>query len=132
MVLKLGAGQLSKGMTEDEVVQQIGEHSIISGVAFPRIYFFGVLNSEPLKLYYIDGELSSALTRDDLDLVAIEYLVAKVISSPILLNGEEPLTSNPIVTINDKIYVPIEDLAEQLGITVNFNEEKQQLEITTK
>ena len=120
------AGKLSKGMTKDEVVQQIGE------VGISRVYFFGVGDREFLRLHYIDGELSSVLTRDRLDLLSIKYTTANAANFTILIEGEEPLTSNPIVTINGKTYVPIEDLAEQLGIKVSFNEEKQQLEITTK
>jgi len=49
-----------------------------------------------------------------------------------LMDGKELLTSNSVVTIQSKVYVPIEDIAEQSGMKVFFNEEKQQFEITTK
>jgi len=127
--MKEASDKLSKGMTIEEVKQNIGEPSVEFG-SNKIAYFFD--DMEILYLDFKDGKLYAALTKDDLDLLSKELIVAKVIIFSIFINGEEPLTSNPIVTINDNIYIPIEDLAEQLGIKVSFNEEKQQLEITTK
>jgi len=122
--------KINKGMTIGEVVRHIGEPTQVYSFTSDIYYSFG--DTETIKLLFIDDKLLSTMYyRDNIDLLSAEYITANIYNFTILLNGEEPLTSNPIVTINDKVYVPIEDLAEQLGITVNFNEEKQLLVITT-
>ena len=120
-------GKLSKAMLKDEVLQQVGKptYSFDTNVYYSR-------KTNTLRLNFFDNKLSIAVAKDGFDLLAKELWEAKVLSFPVLINKEEPLTSNPIIAIQNKVYVPIEDLAEQLGITVTFNEEKQQLEITTK
>ena len=124
------ACKLSKGMTMDEVVQQIGEPTHTTDPARKR---YNAVWGEYLTLSFSDGKLSGVFDRThNYDLLSGEYAIASVVDFPVFINDKELIISNPVVTINDKIYVPIEDLAEQLGIKVSFNEEKQQLEITTK
>jgi len=124
-------GKLNKGMTVDEVELQIGEPTYIYKSNLDRTYSFG--NTETLKLLFLDGKLSSTLYyRDSSDLLSAKYVAAKVVVSPIFINNNELIVSNPIVFINSQVYVPVENFAEQLGIKVNFDEESQQLEITTK
>ena len=64
-------------------------------------------------------------------MLSVEY-IARAIDFPIFINDSELLISNPIVFINNQVYVPVENFTEQLGIKVIFDEESQQLEITTK
>jgi len=112
MALKEVVGKLSKGMLKDEVLQQVGKptYSFDTNVYYSR-------KTNTLRLNFFDDKLSIAVAKDGFDLLAKEVWEAKVLSFPVLINEEEPLTSNPVVTISNKVYVPIEDLAEQLGIT---------------
>ena len=127
--------KLSKGMTNIEVMQILGEpkpdpNAIPSSFVPPELYIHK--DGEILMASYnLDGELSTLANKDGFDLLSTGY-VAKIVDSPVFRDDKELLASNPIVTIHNKVYVPIEDLAEQLGIKVSFNEEKQLLEITTK
>ena len=122
-------GKLNKGMTENEVVQYIGEPTYKVNTDNTIYYSRDRIT---LILSFFNNKLSNVEAGAGSDLLSKELKIAKVVSSPVFINEEELLTSNPIIIINDKIYIPIEDLAEQLGIKVIFNEEKQQLEITTK
>ena len=124
------AMRLSKGMTRDETEELLGAATdYISG----RIPVYSFKNSEILRLFFDKSDtLSGVLSKKDgLDLLSAEY-IARAINFPIFINDSELLISNPIVFINNQVYVPVENFAEQLGIKVNFNEESQQLEITTK
>ena len=79
--------------------------------------------------YGLFSKLSAAYNKGNIDLLSDGY-IARVADFSVLIDGEEPLTSNPIVTINYRTYIPIDDLAEQLGIEVKWNEGK--LEILKK
>ena len=59
---------------------------------------------------------------------------AMTVNFPAFTDGEEIVISSPIVTIGSRanVYLPIEDLAEPFKIKVNFNKDKEKLEITTK
>jgi len=131
--------ELHKGMTENEVKQ------VLSRYLDPKINYIS-MNDNPPKRYIHENSgiiltapygnqnknLSALFNEDGFDLLATGY-VARLIDFPVFIDGKELLTtSNPIVTIHNKVYVSIEDFAEQLGMKVSFNEEKQQLEITTK
>ena len=48
---------------------------------------------------------------------------------PILINGEKWTPDDPAVVINDRTYLPLRALGEALGVPVNSNEQKQQVEI---
>ena len=101
------------------------------GILTPA-YGGAVLPSYGKSLFLHVDSLSALFNEDGLDLLATGY-VAKLVDFPVFIDGKELLTiSNPIVTIHNKVYVPLDDIAEQLGIKVTFNEEKQQLKITTK
>jgi len=130
--------KLHKGMTENEVKQ------VLSRYFDPNINYINMNDNPPPQYIHEnsgiiltasygnqDKSLSALFNGYGLDLLATGY-VARLVDSTVSLDGKELLISNPIVTIHNKVYVPIEDLAEQLGIKVSFNEEKQQLEITTK
>ena len=133
--------KLSKGMTRYETEQVLGK-------ATPDPNAIERSISEPVRYTHKDGvvlyvlyddsnKVSAIFNQDGIDLLATGH-IAILIDFPVLIDGDESLNSNPIVVIHHQlyakitVYVPIEDLAEQLGIKVNFNEEKQQLEITTK
>ena len=132
-------GKLHYGMTRKEVRQILFDYSDpnvnYKGMSsMPPIYYIhhnsGIILTSP---YSDQGySLSALFNEDGFDLLATGY-VAKLVDFPVFIDGKELLTiSNPIVTIHNKVYVPLDNLAEQLGITVTFNEEKQQLEIITK
>jgi len=125
------ARKLRKGMTKDEIKELLGDATdYISG----RIPVYSFENEEILRLFFNaeSDTLSGVLSKKNgLDLLSAEY-IARAIDFPIFINDSELLISNPIVFINSQVYVPVENFAEQLGIKVNFDEESQQLEITTK
>jgi len=129
--MKEAFSKLSKGMTIDETKDLIGEPSSNRDGYIDRpLYSFE--GGEELNLWFDnDGKLSNAYNKDYVDLFSAEY-IARTIDFPIFINDNELIVSNPIVAINNQVYVPLDNLAEQLGITVIFDEEKQQLEITTK
>jgi len=66
-----------------------------------------------------------------ISLVAIANPVDKMerVLFPVLLNGNNLQFDNPVVTINDRAYVPLRELADNLGMNVVWNEEKQQVEL---
>ena len=119
-------GKLSKYMTMDEVKEQIGEPTQITGPIFRYLFVDG----ERLTLYFNDDKLFAAINKDRTDLLATRY-TAKVIDYSILIDNEEMLTTNPMLIINDKQYILIEDFVEISKINFVWNMEKQQLEITT-
>ena len=135
-MLKEDIGKLNTGMTQREVAQVLGFSSrdpndIGLGINPPTRYKHK--SGEVLRATYDnqDKSLSALFNKDGFDLLATGY-IARTIGFPIFINDKELLISNPIVTIHNKVYVPLDNLAEQLGIKVTFGEERQQLEITTK
>jgi len=138
--VKEAAAKLRKGLTKTEVEQLIGKPTqhIGSGVDATLYEFSG---NETLVLVHHNG-LESAHSKRGfqfLEKYPEEYTV-RVVDFPVLIADKEADFSNHVVTTDKSfvytdttnIYIPIENLAEQLGIKVIFNEEKQQLEITTK
>ena len=117
--------KLSKNMTVDEVVQNIGEPTRTESFS----YLFD--DGEYLMLFFNDGKLSAALNKNNSDFLAEEY-TAKTVGFSVLIDNEELIICNPILTINDKNYFPIEELSEEIRIELHWNQEKQQLEITTQ
>ena len=113
--MKDAVAKLSVGMTKDEVKQQIGEPEKDYDSAY--IYLF--VGEEFITLFFYEGkQLSSSYNRYGLDLLSTEE-TAKFVDFTVLINDEELLTTNPVVTIGEKIYLPIEGMADQLGIEVN-------------
>jgi len=60
-----------------------------------------------------------------------EYLLTPT-AYEIFIDGEEALTSNPILAVDGQIYLPIEEITELLGAGVSINKEKQRIEFTEK
>jgi len=152
-LMREAIGKLRIGMEYDKVIELVGRptHDVGYGGFIPLYLFTGkemfttnreiigfdtdystlLSVGEVISLNYdSDNKLFSANTKG-FNLFRTEY-PANHISSSVFINEKEHIISNPIVTIGGNIYVPIEDIAQQLGITVSFNEEKQQLEIVTK
>ena len=117
--LKEAFSKLRKGMTRDEVKGVLGEQiSYTSG----RGYVYSFEGGEELILWFHDAEkLSAAFNKDYCDLFSGEY-VARTISFPVFINDNELIISNSIVTINNQIYISLDNLAEWLGIKFSFNE----------
>lgn len=59
---------------------------------------------------------------------ATQYVVEDA-SFPILVNGQAFKTDKPIVTINGSTYMPLRAIGEALGVKVNWNDDKGQVEI---
>ena len=58
-------------------------------------------------------------------------LTAYVARFSIFVNGEERSFYNPIVTINDRTYIPLGEVGEALGMNVEWDEENQQINISS-
>jgi len=127
-MLREQASKLKQGMTMSEVVQLIGEPTLnIGSGRYIPVYIFGV-NTLTLDIRGFDDKLYAARNCDGFDLLSTEY-TAKIADFPVLLDNEEMITLNPIVTINDKAYVPLKELEAYFGIKVEWNKESQQVEI---
>ncbi|MBQ7668780.1 MAG: hypothetical protein IJS47_05590 [Clostridia bacterium] len=48
---------------------------------------------------------------------------------PILINGSEWTTDKPVVVIDGSTYLPLRAMAEVLGVGINWNEGKRQVEV---
>jgi len=55
----------------------------------------------------------------------INQLIANVVQYKVLVNGEEKSFTSPIVTINDRTYIPLREVGETLGMDVKWLEENQ-------
>ena len=119
--------KLSKGMTKDEVIEQIGEPLYSSGSTF--MYSFD--DGEYIILEFNDADKLSGAKDKNFDDLLAEYTAKVSDNNLIFIDQDEILTAIPIVTINDKVYIPIEEIVTDLKIGVNLNNEKQSLEITT-
>jgi len=128
--LKEAVSKLSVGMTWDEVVRQLGEPKFVTH-ASAYIPFYLFAGGQSLTLNF-DGQnkLFAAYNKDRFDLLLKEY-TAKVTNISVLVDGEDVLFSNPILTINGKIYLSVEELNGVLPVYVTFNEVMQQLEFIT-
>ena len=60
---------------------------------------------------------------------ASNELIAKVEQYKIIVNGEEKIFNMPIVTINDRTYIPLRETAETLDMDVRWDDEKQEINI---
>jgi len=141
------AGKLRIGMTWSEIeksigrpIQDIGSGVHIYGYQFPAwesLNFswdledlYSAIGSGLLREN--DVKLSAAWSSGGFDLLRTEY-TAKIIDFPFIIDGTEIFTSNPIVMLgNDKVHIPIEELAEKLGVKLSFDEKANLLTITTK
>ena len=124
--MKSAVSKLSLGMTKFEAEELIGRATFET--AYGHFYCFS--GEESIALFYdFFGKLSSAANNNNFDLLATEY-TANGINCYFYINGKEIETSNPVVTINGKIYISTEELEEYLVKKVVWNAEKEQLEIT--
>ena len=130
-ILQDQVGKLSRGMTCDEVLKCIGKPTVdIGSGRYIPVYLFD--GGESLTLTFdFNNKLSTAQNKDGFDLLSREYS-AKLAEFPVLVNGEEIITSNPIVTINDKTYIPLKEMETQLGIKVEWSEEEGTVKIITE
>ena len=62
----------------------------------------------------------------------IEQLTAYVVQFRVFVNGEERSFENPIVTINDRTYVPLREVSEVLGMDVKWDGENQKIIINSQ
>jgi len=73
-----------------------------------------------LPIFIIFAFLTISLfAQDELDATVTEY-IAKIVDFNVLIDGEQLLTSNPVVIINGNIYIPIEMFANYLELNKNF------------
>lgn len=59
----------------------------------------------------------------------IQTFIAERAGFPILVDGQEVKLDMPAVTIEGRTYLPLRALGEVLGVTVDWNAEKQQAEV---
>lgn len=60
----------------------------------------------------------------------IDTFFAKKVDYPIMVNGETTKLNMPIVSIDDRTYIPLRSLCDVLGINIFWNEEYRRIEIT--
>lgn len=60
-----------------------------------------------------------------------QYL-ANIVQYKIVFNGEQKDISNPIVTINDRTYLPVREVAEMLAIDIQWDDETQTILINSE
>ena len=63
---------------------------------------------------------------------AKEQLTAQVEQFKIFVDGWEREFDMPIVTINDRTYVPLREVSEKLGMNVEWDEGTQTVVITSE
>lgn len=60
----------------------------------------------------------------------IDTFFAKKVDYPIMVNGETTKLNMPIVSIDDRTYIPLRSLCDVLGISIFWNEDYRRIEIT--
>lgn len=60
----------------------------------------------------------------------IKEFIANKATFPVLINGEQFNSSNPILVVDGKTYLPTKETGDALGVDVKWNEEKSRVEIT--
>lgn len=122
--------KLSYGMSLEEVEQTIGFPT--ENVGFGR-YIPTYLSSDRIRIWlefdHDSGKLIEACSKDGIDLLSKEYTATSA-EFPVFIDNEETVISNPIVTINDKVYVPLKELETKLSVDVGWNKDGY-VEITT-
>jgi len=68
------------------------------------------------------GEETTTPTQSD-------EVFAKIVPFKIIVNGSETSFQMPVVTIVDKTYLPLREVAETLGLVVDWNDETKVIEI---
>ncbi|OQB13760.1 MAG: hypothetical protein BWY15_01609 [Firmicutes bacterium ADurb.Bin193] len=62
----------------------------------------------------------------------IQTYIAEKAGFPITVDGRVVEFDAPVVTINERAYLPLRAMGEVLGIKVDWNDKKQQVEILSK
>ncbi len=116
--------KLSRGMTPAEVKRALGKPAlpdIGSGMYIP-VY----ISSEGIRIELCFNDenynLSGAYNVDGIDLLSDNWTAEKA-NFGVRLDGEEVVSSNPIVTISGKTYIPLKEFEKYLGIKVEWSEE---------
>jgi len=60
----------------------------------------------------------------------VQQIAASVVSSKIFLNGKELSFKMPVVAIDDRIYVPLREFAEELGMSVEWDGVEKKVELS--
>ena len=55
--------------------------------------------------------------------------IAEIVTHKIIFNNKEVSLSNPIVSINNRVYVSIRDLSETLGYNVEWQDSNHSINI---
>jgi len=129
-------GQLSLGMDVNDVRKIITEEPYLN-MSSRHCTTYRFAGEEELVLDYKDftGKLESAYSTSDFGLSPEEYkeYPAKNSDIPLLVNGKEFFTTNPVILANYYlVYISLADLEKMLDIKSDFNEEENLLNITTK
>lgn len=121
--------KLSYGMTDREIIEAVGKPNISPVSAYPVYRFVGEDAAFELKLRSYEDSLMAVESQDGINLLAKEWK-AEEATFEVNVNGKEVIIGNPLVTINDKLYVPLEELQSQLGIQVLlWNQEERCVDI---
>jgi len=96
------------------------------------VIILAILNLLPLLLFAQDVGVDSVVIKISGANSNSQIPTAKPTDYVIFIDGEEVLTSNPIMTIDGFIYLPMEEVTEIFGMGVSYNEEKKLIEFTKK
>ena len=62
----------------------------------------------------------------------VRQFVAQKVSFKVVVNGEEKTFNDPIVTIDNKTYVPLREVSNNLGLDVKWDANNQKIELNSK
>ena len=129
--LKEQVSKLSRGMTMTEVIHLIGNPTFDKGSGrYIPVYLF--VGGETLTLDVgADNQLIAARNKDGFDLLTTEY-AAKVANVSIIVENKQMITSNPVVTINNRTYIPLREVCNFIGYNVNWDGESGVISLTGK
>jgi len=132
--------KLRDGIEIDGGIESVlGEHYYTFNDSFymnsiPEINTFTMhYRHKDLGYFYVVQHINKIIFNENgINLSATEF-DAETVDFPSFINGEEIVISSPLITLgNSTVYIPIVDFAEILGVKVDWNEEKTELNITTK
>ena len=63
---------------------------------------------------------------------ADNQIIANIVDYKIIINEQEIKLSETVVTVNDRTYLPLRNIAEVLGMDVNWNKDTKEISITNK
>ena len=75
--------------------------------------------------------IGSALTGSLAFANNVRTFLAEEANFPVMVNGSPVTLDMPVVTIQDRTYLPLRAMGNVLGIKVDWNEEKAQAEVVT-